>query len=156
MLARILGHRERVSEGNGREGAPRGPLVELVRLVLVAALAVIGWRIADLTSEMESWLLFGIVMGSAVGYVLGGVLGRRTARAVSAVERDFEKVPASHLLAGTIGLILGLCIAVLVSLLLFRLFPPSAAARAAQRAPNFRRSTPPSVAARARAASAAG
>jgi uncharacterized protein YacL len=42
------------------------------------------------------------------------------------VEREFTRMPASELLAGTIGLILGLLIAVLISIFLFRL--PSAVA----------------------------
>lgn len=127
MPAPVVGHREHVSSHRDREEEPRGPLVELVRLILVAAFAVSGWRFAEVSSEEETWLLFGIVMGSAVGYVVGGVLGRRTAKAVSAVERDFEKVPASQLLAGVIGLILGLVIAILLSFLLFR-FPATVAA----------------------------
>ncbi len=45
---------------------------------------------------------------------------------MSALERDLTKMPASELLAGSLGLILGLVIAVLVSVLLFRL-PPEAA-----------------------------
>ncbi len=111
---------------NRPEKFPRGTFVELIRLVLVALFAVGGWQIAEASSNTDSWRLIGIVLGSAIGYVAGGVLGRRTARAVSAVERDFQKVPASELLAGTIGLILGLVIAVLVSILLFRL-PPAVA-----------------------------
>ena len=109
-----------------RKRPPRGIVVELVRLILVAVFTVGGWRIADATGSGESRLLTGILLGSAVGYVVGGMLGRGAVAAVSAVERDFRKIPASELLAGVLGLILGLVIAVLVSIILFRL-PPAAA-----------------------------
>jgi uncharacterized protein YacL len=109
-----------------RQKRPSGIVVELVRLILVAVFTVGGWRIADATGSGESRLLTGILLGSAIGYVVGGMLGRGAVAAVSAVERDFRKVPASELLAGVLGLILGLLVALLVSILLFRL-PPAAA-----------------------------
>jgi uncharacterized protein YacL len=110
-----------------RRTPPSGIVVEIVRLILVAVFAVGGWRIAqEIVGSDEARILLGIVLGSAVGYVLGGVVGRRAIVAVSAVERDFAKVPASELLAGAMGLILGLLIAVLLSVFLFRL--PAAAA----------------------------
>jgi uncharacterized protein YacL len=102
---------------------PRGAVVELVRLILVAACTVAGWRIAVTASGREPDLLIGIVLGSLTGYVLGGIVGRRTVVAVSAVERDFRKIPASELLAGVLGLLLGLLVGVLVSIFLFRLPP---------------------------------
>jgi uncharacterized protein YacL len=49
------------------------------------------------------------------------VLGRRTASAVSAVERELRRVPAPEVLAGTIGLLIGLVVATLLSVPLFRL-----------------------------------
>jgi uncharacterized protein YacL len=115
-----------VSTESNRKRPPRGIVVELVRLILVAVFTVGGWRIADATGTGESRLLTGILLGSSIGYVVGGILGRGAVTAVSAVERDFRKIPASELLAGVLGLILGLVVAVLVSILLFRL-PPAAA-----------------------------
>jgi uncharacterized protein YacL len=101
-------------------------VVELVRLILVALFAAAGWQIAQEVARAESQVLIGIVLGSAVGYVVGGVIGRRTVVAVSAVEQEFRKVPPSELLAGALGLVLGLIIAVLLSFILFRL-PPQVA-----------------------------
>lgn len=121
-------HSDTVSEarGRGRREAPRGIVVELVRLILVALFAVGGWQIARQITARESQILLGIVLGSAVGYVVGGVIGRRTVVAVSTVEREFRKVPPSELLAGSLGVVLGLLIAVLLSFILFRL-PPAVA-----------------------------
>ena len=113
------------SSGRVRRSGPRGAVVELVRLILVAVCTVAGWQIARQIGERESDLLLGIVLGSAVGYVLGGVIGRRTVVAVSAVEQEFRTIPASELLAGVLGLILGLLVGVLISIFLFRL-PPAA------------------------------
>ncbi|HJV05534.1 MAG TPA: TRAM domain-containing protein [Actinomycetota bacterium] len=110
----------------GPDRAPRGTVVELVRLVLVALFTAGGWQLAQATEAQGGRLLLLVVLGSLVGYVVGGIVGRSTVRSVSAVERDFQRIPASELLAGVIGLILGLVIAVLASVLLFRL-PPAAA-----------------------------
>jgi uncharacterized protein YacL len=115
-----------VSGEPSQERPPRGTLVELIRLILVAVFTAGGWQIAQALDTSEAMLLTSVVLGSLVGYVVGGVLGRRVAVAMSAVERDFARMPASELLAGVLGLILGLVIAVLVSVLLFRL-PPAAA-----------------------------
>jgi uncharacterized protein YacL len=106
--------------------SPRGTVLELIRLVLVALFTAGGWQMARAVEAQGTRLLLFVVLGSLVGYVIGGIVGRSTLHAVSAVERDFQRIPASELLAGVIGLILGLVIAVLASFLLFRL-PPAAA-----------------------------
>lgn len=106
---------------------PRGLMVELVRLILVAVFAAGAWRVAVQLGEDDTGrLVLAIVLGSGIGYVIGGVLGRRTVTAVTALERELGRVPASELLAGVLGIIAGLLIAVLASILLFRL--PAAAA----------------------------
>jgi uncharacterized protein YacL len=99
----------------------RGSFVEVVRLVLVGLCTAGGWQIAQALDLEGTRLLLAVVLGSLVGYVLGGLLGRRALAAVSEVERQFQRMPASELLAGAIGLILGLVISVLISLLLLRL-----------------------------------
>jgi uncharacterized protein YacL len=54
------------------------------------------------------------------------VFGRRTASAVSEFEQEFRRIPAPELLAGVIGLLLGMILATLLSVPLFHL-PPGAA-----------------------------
>lgn len=100
---------------------PQRTLVEIVRFVLVGLFTAGGWQLAEASDLEGGRLLLAVVLGSLVGYVVGGVFGRRAMVAVSAVEQEFQRMPASELLAGVLGLILGLLIAILVSLLAFRL-----------------------------------
>jgi uncharacterized protein YacL len=100
---------------------PQRTLVEIVRFVLVGLFTAGGWQLADASDLEGGRLLLAVVLGSLVGYVVGGVFGRRAMVAVSAVEEEFQRMPASELLAGVLGLILGLLIAILISLLAFRL-----------------------------------
>jgi uncharacterized protein YacL len=106
--------------------ATQGIFVELVRLALVALFTAGGWQIAEALSVQETGRLLIVVLGSLIGYVAGGIIGRRAVVAVSAVEREFQRMPASELLAAVLGLILGLVIAALASIMLFQL-PPAAA-----------------------------
>jgi uncharacterized protein YacL len=104
-----------------------GLLVEFVRLIIVTLLAAGGWEVSTYVAPASSGgHLLGILVGTGVGYVLGGVFGRRTASAVSELEREFRKIPAAEILAGGIGLIVGMILATLISLPLFHL-PPKAA-----------------------------
>jgi uncharacterized protein YacL len=104
-----------------------GVLVEFVRLIIVTLFAAGGWEASTYLYPVgRDWHLVGILIGSGVGYVLGGVFGRRTASAVSELEREFRRIPAAEILAGGIGLIIGLVLATLLSLPLFHL--PSRAA----------------------------
>jgi uncharacterized protein YacL len=121
-----VAHRTGVSAGRDTRTRSRGTFVELVRLVLVAVFTAGGWQIAQSLDQVGTRLLAWVVLGSLVGYVVGGIIGRMAMRAVSAAERDFQAMPASELLAGVLGLILGLVIAVLISVFLFRL-PPAVA-----------------------------
>jgi uncharacterized protein YacL len=109
-----------------RVPAERSTFVELVRLVLVGIFTGGGWQVAEALEYEGTRLLVSVVLGSLIGYVVGGIIGRRTAVAVSTVEREFQRMPAAELLAGVLGLILGLVITALVSIILFRL-PPGAA-----------------------------
>jgi uncharacterized protein YacL len=66
------------------------------------------------------------VIGSGIGFVLGGAFGRQTATAVTSMEHEFRRVPAAEVVAGAAGLIAGLAIAALATVPVFRL-PPLAA-----------------------------
>jgi uncharacterized protein YacL len=94
--------------------------------VLVAIFTTAGWQLGTGLNLEGGQLLLTVVLGSLVGYVVGGVIGRKAAIAVQTVEKEFQRVPAAELLAGVMGLILGLVISALLSIFLFRL-PPVAA-----------------------------
>ncbi len=115
----------RVPEGDRR--LPRGRFVELIRLIFVVLFAAGGYIVATrLQDPSTQRTLLGIVVGSGIGFVLGGAFGRQTATAVSSMEREFRRVPAAEVVAGAAGLIAGLAIAALATVPVFRL-PPLAA-----------------------------
>jgi uncharacterized protein YacL len=106
---------------------PRGRLVEFVRLLFVVLFAAAGYTVATrLGHTAPSRTMLGVALGSATGFVLGGVLGRQTYAAVRSMEQDLREVPAAEVVAGAGGLIAGLAVAALLSVPVFRL-PPLAA-----------------------------
>jgi uncharacterized protein YacL len=103
-------------------GGPRGVLVEAVRLFMVGLFALIGWEVAaQIGPDDPQRLLVGTLVGSGVGYVAGGAFGRRTAPAVDDLEREVRRIPAAEILAGGIGLLVGLVLATLVAFPLYHL-----------------------------------
>ncbi len=117
-----------MSHTESEKRRPRGRFVEFVRLIFVALFAAGGYIVATRLSQPSTTgrTLLGVVLGSGIGFVLGGVLGRQTATAVSSMEREFRRVPAAEIVAGAAGLIVGLAIAALSTVPVFRL-PPLAA-----------------------------
>src|SRR5437588_7994781 len=102
-------------------------MVEGIRLIMVALFASAGWEVASAMGRDNTLrATLGIAIGAGIGFVFSGMLGRVTASAASDVERAFRNIPAAELVAGAIGLILGLVPAALLSVPLFHL-PPQAA-----------------------------
>jgi uncharacterized protein YacL len=88
---------------------------------------VAGWTVAEKVGPTSSGrLALGVFLGAAIGFVVGGVFGRSTASAASRVEREFRRIPAPEILAGTVGTVVALLPAALLSVPLFHL-PPVAA-----------------------------
>jgi len=109
-------------DGQGRNRQPRrGVLVEFVRLIIVAALAAAGYAVAKQGGAGTTRIVIGIVLGSAVGYVAGGILGRGTAAAMHVVDRQFRRTPVADLVAGSLGILVGLLMALLATFPLFKL-----------------------------------
>jgi uncharacterized protein YacL len=105
-----------------RERLPRGRLVEFVRLIVVLLFTVAGYTVGTRLAEPDpSKTVLAVVLGSCVGFVLGGVLGRQTATAVRTMESELHRVPAAEIVAGLAGLITGLAVAALISVPMFRL-----------------------------------
>src|SRR5436309_9564375 len=119
--ASFVGHGVAMSPESDGGRTPRGALVEFVRLIMVVLLAIAGFEIARRVNGKTGTAVLGIVLGSASGYVLGGVLGRQTAVAVSSVEREFRRISAAEIAAGVAGIVIALLIALLASIPLFHL-----------------------------------
>ncbi len=116
-----------MSESRTRKQLPRGRLVEFVRFIFVVLFAIGGYEVVtNIGAPTAGHTVLGIVLGSATGYVAGGVFGRQTAFTLSAVEQEFGKASPAEIAAGVAGLVVGLVIALLLSFPLFRL--PAAAA----------------------------
>jgi uncharacterized protein YacL len=118
--------RLRAREASERRSAPRGRLVEFVRLIFVTLFAAAGYTVATRVATSPSQTLAYVVLGTSTGFVLGGVLGRQTATAVRSMEEELRKVPAAEIVAGVGGLVAGLAVAALLSVPVFRLPPLTA------------------------------
>ena len=96
----------------------RGKLVEGVRLIFITLFATGGYTIgvkANAEPSTARTILF-VFLGAATGYVLGGIFGRLTIRAVSGMEEELRRRQPAELAGGTVGLVIGLVIAALLML----------------------------------------
>lgn len=98
-------------------------LVQIVRFVLILAGAIGGAQLGSVIKVPEplsgnriAGIIFFIVLGAALGYVAGGVVGRQLARIINWIEGKAVKLSGVELLIGGIGLLLGLVLAYLVSI----------------------------------------
>ncbi|MFL6180811.1 MAG: PIN/TRAM domain-containing protein [Actinomycetes bacterium] len=88
-------------------------VVELLRLFVVVFFAGLGSLIGsqfDLTDTPFAGLdsaLLGVVVGSFIGYALGGVLGRSTVAAVDRTEERLRSVSAETIVGGVFGGLVG-------------------------------------------------
>ena len=93
-------------------------VVELLRLCVVVFFAGLGYQVANATETPQKTILgpfnalwVGIILGSALGYVLGGVLGRSTVQVVSRTEQALRATPAEQIVAGAVGAVVGMLVA---------------------------------------------
>jgi uncharacterized protein YacL len=107
---------------------PRGRLVEGVRLVFITLLGTAGYRIGTSSggTTTTATALLSIFLGSAIGYVIGGVFGRLTFRTVIGLEQELRRRPAPMVAGGSVGLVVGLLVSALLMIPL--LFLPTGAA----------------------------
>jgi uncharacterized protein YacL len=106
-------------------------MLELLRLFVVVFFAGVGYYVAQPFEKHGSSSLgpfsgiaIGIVLGSAIGYVLGGVLGRGTITVVRRTEAGLRDTPAEHIVAGVVGSVIGVIVAVGVTWPVFLLNRP--------------------------------
>jgi uncharacterized protein YacL len=104
-----------------RPGSPTSVMVECVRLVVVALAIAGAYELATstgVTAQMrgggigEQSVLLLLVLGAAIGYVVGGALGRFTIGRIDAAERRLTEVSSGELLSGVIGALAGLLVGV--------------------------------------------
>ena len=93
-------------------------VVELLRLCVVVFFAGLGYYVAEALDNSDKPVLgafnvlgLGIILGSALGYVLGGVVGRGTVTAVRQAEAGLRSTSAEQIVAGVIGAVVGVLVA---------------------------------------------
>jgi uncharacterized protein YacL len=114
-----------------RLGRVPSATVELLRLCVVVFFAGVGYYVAQVFDKDGaprigpfSGIGLGIVLGSALGYVLGGMLGRGTITVVRRTEAGLRDTPAEHIVAGVVGTVIGVLVAVGITWPVFLLNRP--------------------------------
>jgi uncharacterized protein YacL len=106
--------------------------VETIRFRCTVLGAIAGYQVAAYAEREEQisflgsdyvFLAYGLValLGGLIGFVLGGVIGRLFVRLMARMEAFLARRSAAEVVVGTIGLIVGLSIAALFSLALYRI-----------------------------------
>jgi uncharacterized protein YacL len=96
-------------------------VVELLRLFVVVFFASLGslvaasWDLTDTPWESVDGAWIGVIVGSGLGYVLGGVLGRSTIAAVDRTEDTLRSVSAETIVGGVFGGIVGVLVGAAVA-----------------------------------------
>jgi uncharacterized protein YacL len=101
-----------------RDVSMPGVVVEVLRLCVVVFFGGVGYFIAQISDHpgvrvgpFEATGV-GIILGAGVGYVLGGAVARLTGRTLRDAEAAFRERSVEQVLAGLIGAVLGVLIAV--------------------------------------------
>ncbi len=101
-----------------RTRMPRTPyaVLEALRLLVVVFFAGAGYQIGSSVDPERPVLgalngtAVGLVLGSGFGYVLGGVVGRRTAATAETARTRLRDVSAEQLVAGSLGVVGGVLV----------------------------------------------
>src|SRR5437763_12863833 len=96
-------------------GRPPTGLIEILRLFTVVFFAGLGYETSRFFSDRGhanvlgpfNGLAISIIIGSGIGFGLGGMLGRTVAATADRTEAALREVSADTLLAGALGLVCG-------------------------------------------------
>jgi uncharacterized protein YacL len=98
-------------------------IVQFARIVFLAAGAMGGFAVSQLIDWTETIgfsrelvIFIFIILGAAIGYLIGGILGRETTLAYKRLEKKLQDNDTTDLLLAGGGLIFGLLVALLVSI----------------------------------------
>jgi len=97
-----------------RQRAPNG-LIEFLRLLTILFFAGLGYETSRFFSDRGHGNVLGpfnglavaIIVGSGIGFVVGGIFGRTVAASADRTEMALREVSADTLLAGALGLVCG-------------------------------------------------
>jgi uncharacterized protein YacL len=97
-----------------RKGPPTG-LIEVLRLFTVVFFAGLGYETSRFFNDSGHSDVLGpfngvavaIIVGSGIGFVVGGIFGRTVAASADRTEAALREVSADTLLAGAMGLVCG-------------------------------------------------
>ena len=97
-------------------------IVQLTRFLLIAAGALAGLLVSNSIPWTQQYglsetfvIIIFIILGSSIGYVVGGIVGREVESAYLAIDDRLKQVGLTDIALGTLGLIVGLVIATLAT-----------------------------------------
>jgi uncharacterized protein YacL len=107
-------------------------LVETIRFLFTVIGVIVGYQLAAIGDRGEqlaflpadyTFLAYGVgaLLCGLIGFVLGGVVGRLLVRLMARLEAFLSRRSAAEVVIGTLGLVVGLGIAALFSLALYRI-----------------------------------
>lgn len=95
---------------------------QIIRLITFVVGAVAGYMAAETLqvsryfgANSTSGIILFIILGAAIGYLVGGMAAYQLERALSWAEHRITRMPGWEILVGVAGLIIGLTLATLVS-----------------------------------------
>ncbi len=109
-------------------------LVQLSRFVFATLGALAGLMVKGLIDWTQTYglpeysvIILFVLLGASIGFILGGILGREMQRLAVLLEESFRRLSVSDLVLGVAGLLVGLVIALIVSVPIRDLHPASMA-----------------------------
>lgn len=93
-------------------------LTEAIRLIITLAAAVSAAYLAKNATiafvRKDIALILIIIIGTGLGYVFGGIIGRRITHLVEWINEKTQNISSQQLLSGIAGLVIGLVVAALI------------------------------------------